>query len=257
MEMVAVAMVLGAGIGLLLGMLGGGGSILTVPALVYIMGVPVAQATGTSLAIVGTTAVAGAIRHHRAGRVALRAALPFGAVSVAGSVAGSLLGGRIPGDLLLALFAFVMIAAGLAMLRRQAVTIAESAERPAVPAVRVAAAGFGVGLLTGFFGVGGGFVIVPALTMVLGLNMATAIGTSLVVIAIASAAGLIIHVGAGAFDPAVTALFVVGGVAGIVAGSHVAGRLPERSLRTGFATLVFLLAAYLLVRNHAALGLFA
>lgn len=246
---------LGIVIGLSLGLLGGGGSILTVPALVYLVGVPVAQATGTSLAIVGATALIGASGHARAGRVALRPALGFGAASVAGAIAGSLAGKRVDGELLLSLFALVMIAAGIAMLRRRDPRI-QDAHVPVHP-LQVGTAGFATGLLTGFFGVGGGFVIVPALTMVLGLSMPVAVGTSLVVIAIASAAGLATHLGAGAIAVAVTVYFVLGGIAGTLVGSRLAGRVPERTLRRGFATLVFVLASYLLIRNHAAFGVLA
>jgi uncharacterized membrane protein YfcA len=242
---------LGLVIGLSLGLLGGGGSILTVPALVYVIGLPVAEATGTSLAIVGTTALIGAAGHYRAGRVDVRAALGFGLASMVGAVGGSLLGKRVDGELLLALFALLMIAAGLAMLRGKQTGAA--ARPPGDWALlRVGVAGLAVGVLTGFFGVGGGFVIVPALTLVLGLPMRLAIGTSLVVIALASAAGLVTHLGTGALDPLVTACFIAGGLAGALAGSRLAGIAPERTLRRGFAALVFVLAGYLLVRNHGA-----
>lgn len=256
METALLSLVLGTVIGLSLGMLGGGGSILTVPALVYLVGIPVGQATGTSLAIVGTTALVGAARHQRAGRVALRAALGFGAASVLGAILGSLLGKHVSGGLLLVLFAFLMLAAGVVMLRRRPGRTAGERQVAANP-VKVGLAGFAVGLLTGFFGVGGGFVIVPALTMVLGLPMATAIGTSLVVIAIASAAGFVTHLGAGALNVQVTLFFLLGGIAGSLAGVHLAGKLPESALRRGFALLVFALAGYLLFRNHAAVGVLA
>lgn len=176
---------------------------------------------------------------------------------MAGSVAGSLLGKRVAGDLLLVLFALVMVAAGVMMLRQRATADADLAGHPPVDPIRVGLAGVGVGLLTGFFGVGGGFVIVPALTMVLGLPMATAIGMSLVVIAMASAAGFVTHLGTGAIDLTVTLFFMLGGLAGSFTGSHLAGRLPERALRRGFAVLVFALAAYVLIRNHAAIGVLA
>lgn len=257
MTVALMSVFLGAVIGLSLGLLGGGGSILTVPALVYIIGLPVAEATGTSLAIVGVTAMIGAVGHYRAGRVATRQAFGFGGASIIGSVAGSLLSKHVDGQLLLALFAFLMIAAGLAMLRGRKATKRVAAPHGLSGLARVAGAGVGVGLLTGFFGVGGGFVIVPALTLIIGLPMAMAIGTSLVVIAIASAAGLATHLGAGALDPAVTGFFVLGGLIGTIAGSSLAGRVPEQFLRRGFATLVFILAAYLLMQNYAALSALA
>ena len=257
MNTALLSLVLGAVIGLSLGLLGGGGSILTVPALVYLIGIPVAEATGTSLAIVGATALVGALRHQRAGRVALRAALGFGAASVLGAIAGSLLGKHIAGGLLLVLFALLMLVAAGVMLRpRRSPTAGRERPVSAGP-LKVAAAGLAVGLLTGFFGVGGGFVIVPALTLVLGLPMATAIGTSLVVIALASAAGFLTHLGAGALNVPVTLFFLLGGVVGSLTGAQWAGRLPESTLRRSFALLVVALAGYLLVRNHAAVGVLA
>lgn len=257
MTMALLAVVLGLVIGLSLGLLGGGGSILTVPALVYLVGLPVEQATGTSLAIVGMTAVAGAAGHFRAGRVALRPALGFGVASVGGAVVGSLLGQRVDGHLLLLLFALLMIVAGLSMLRGRVAVTAAPAAHGVWSVVRVGAVGFGVGVLTGFFGVGGGFLIVPALTLVLGLSMRRAVGTSLVVIALASAAGLLTRLGAGGLDIGVTLLVVMGGLAGTLLGSHLAGSVPESRLRQSFAALVFALAAFLLVRNVGAIGVVA
>jgi uncharacterized membrane protein YfcA len=250
-ETALVSLALGAVIGLSLGLLGGGGSILTVPALVYVVGLPVAEATGTSLAIVGVTALVGAGRHLRAGRVDLHAALSFGAASMAGAVVGSVLGRGIEAALLLALFALLMIAAGAAMLRPARVDPMPSG-RGTRGVLQVALVGAAVGTVTGFFGVGGGFLIVPALVLVLGLPMRRAVGTSLVVIALASAAGLVTHLGVGAIDLPVTLLFVVGGVAGIVLGTRWAGAVPELALRRGFATLVFVLAVFLLLRNGPA-----
>jgi uncharacterized membrane protein YfcA len=251
-EAALVSLALGTVIGLSLGLLGGGGSILTVPALVYVVGLPVADATGTSLAIVGVTALVGAARHLRAGRVDLRAALSFGAASMAGAVVGSILGRGIDPALLLALFALLMGAAGAAMLRPARVDPAPPGHG-ARAVLQVALVGAAVGVVTGFFGVGGGFLIVPALVLVLGLPMRRAVGTSLVVIALASAAGLVTHLGVGAIDLPVTLLFVAGGVAGIVLGTRWAGAVPEMALRRGFATLVFVLAVFLLVRNGQAI----
>jgi uncharacterized membrane protein YfcA len=254
MESPLLSVALGLVIGLSLGLLGGGGSILTVPALVYLIGLPVEVATGTSLAIVGMTAVAGAIGHGRAGRVALRPAIGFALASIAGSVAGSLLGRQVDEQLLLVLFAVVMIAAGLSMLRQRHLAATPPAPQGGWSAVRVGAVGFGVGMLTGFFGVGGGFVIVPALTLVLGLSMPRAVGTSLVVIALAAAAGLLMRVDAGGLDLGVTLLVVTGGLAGTVAGSHLTGAIPELRLRQSFAALVLVLAAVLLVQNAGPIG---
>ena len=247
-----VSVLLGLLIGLALGLLGGGGSILTVPALVYVVGIPAAAATGTSLAIVGTTALVGAVRHMQAGRVNLQTALGFGMASMAGSVVGSMLGRDVAPELLLALFALLMVGAAAAMLWPP--RAAPSPASPGLPAlIRAAPAGLAVGVMTGFFGVGGGFLIVPALVLVVGLPMRQAVGTSLIVIALASAAGLVTHLGAGAIDLRVTGLFLAGGVLGMLTGARFAGRLPELTLRRAFALLVLALAGYLLVRNVSAL----
>ncbi len=136
----ALSAALGMGIGLSLGLLGGGGSILTVPALVYLVGLSAEQATGASLVIVGLTALAGAWRHGRAGRVALRAALPFAVAGIPGSLTGSLLSRGVRPDLLLALFALVMAAAGMAMWRRRGAQAADVLGRPRTALWQVLAA---------------------------------------------------------------------------------------------------------------------
>jgi uncharacterized membrane protein YfcA len=243
---------LGALIGLSLGLLGGGGSILTVPALVYVMGLSVPSATGTSLVIVGANALVGAAAHHRAGRGRWRTGLAFGGAGIAGALAGAWLNHRVPGPAVLFGFAVLMLVAAGAMLRPPP---APTTPRPQTPrsVAKLVATGLAVGTLTGFFGVGGGFLIVPALTLVLGLPMREAVATSLVAIAVTSAAGLAGHLRYGAIDPAVAGLFLVGGAAGVAAGARWAGIFPERRLRRWFAVLVAALALYLLYRNALAI----
>jgi uncharacterized protein len=243
--MLFIAVPAGLLIGLCLGALGGGGSILTVPVLVYLLHQPPHEATAGSLLIVGITAAAGMIAHLRAGRVRLGPGIAFGGLGVAGAYAGTRLSSGIRPSLLLSLFAGLMLAAAAAMLRRrrraacQHVPTAESTPAPheaagpddlgvasyrggAITAtldrraaevqtpvakqlpggtaairrgLKIAAAATGVGLLTGFFGVGGGFVIVPALVLALGFEMPVAVGTSLLVIAINSATALAARLG--------------------------------------------------------------
>lgn len=266
-QFVLSALFFGALIGLSLGLVGGGGSILTVPILVYAMGQPPHAAASSSLAIVGLNAMFGMTGHFRSGNVQLRTGFTFGALGIAGAVVGTWLNRQVPGQLLLVLFAVVMLIAAAAMLRRDtsggaSLTTASPVVRPGWP--KLIAAGTGVGLMTGFFGVGGGFVIVPALVLVLGLPMRLAIGTSLLVIAINSAAslaarmvavdttsganGVIRLVGAG-FDVRLTALFVLGGLAGIVLGVRLAGKFSHARLTKTFAVLIVLVAIYVLARS--------
>jgi uncharacterized membrane protein YfcA len=251
---VVLALVFGALIGLLLGLLGGGGSILTVPVLVYVMGQSVRLATGTSLAIVGLNALFGSLTHHRAGRVRWRLGLGFGAAGILGALAGTWLNALVRGETVLFLFAFVMLAAAAGMLRPIRAPKAGEAPPNHGPAyvLRLSLTGLAVGALTGFFGVGGGFLIVPALALVVGLPVREAMATSLVAIAVNSAAGLAGRLGLGGVDLVTTGLFAAGGFAGAAGGARWAGALPERALRRWFAYLVIALAVYLLYRNFGA-----
>lgn len=256
--MTAVLSVLfGIAIGLLLGLVGGGGSILTVPILVYAIGLGVHEATATSLAIVGATALAGAVPHAREGRVALRTALAFGGAGIAGAFAGTWANARVAGPVILLLFGALMlvVAARMAFGRTPrgngAGGSAGEARGFRWPAL---AAGLGVGAMTGFFGVGGGFLIVPALVLVLGFPMRLAVGTSLLVIAINSGAGVVAHLDSGGINLSVAAFFVGGGFAGATAGGRLAGRIDEAKLSRGFAILVAIVGVYLIARNAAALA---
>jgi len=247
MDHVALTMAFGVIVGLALGLVGGGGSILTVPILVYALGESVHLATSTSLAIVGANALIGAWDHGHAGRVRPRTALIVGGTGILGALAGTYLNHLAPGRAILVGFALLMLAAAAAMVRVRIDDRPERATRAGF-SPRVAAAGLAVGVLTGFFGVGGGFLIVPTLVLVLGLPMREAVGTSLLVIAINAAAALLGHLHGGV-DWGVTALFVSGGTAGSIAGSRLSGRIDERCLRLGFAGMVVLVALYILART--------
>lgn len=195
---VLLAVVFGSLIGLLLGLVGGGGSILTVPILVYVLDQGVHEATATSLVIVGATALIGAVPHARAGRVAIRTALLFGGSGIAGAFAGTALNARVSGPVILLLFGLLMLAVAARMAVGSRPVPGEVDDAPLIGfRWEVVASGLVVGVLTGFFGVGGGFLIVPALVLVLGLPMRLAVGTSLVVIAINAAAGIVAHLGSG------------------------------------------------------------
>jgi uncharacterized membrane protein YfcA len=246
---------LGALIGLLLGLVGGGGSILTVPSLVYVLGQDVHAATATSLVIVGFTALSGALPHARAGRVALPTALVFGGAGVAGAFAGTWLKARVSGAMILFLFGALMLVVAARMAFGRAPRSAAAASVPHRESWLAAiGAGLAVGAMTGFFGVGGGFLIVPALVLALGFPMRLAIGTSLVIIAINSAAGVAAHMGSGEIDLGLALFFVVGGFAGATIGGHLAGRINEAKLSRAFAVMVALVGLYLVVQNGAALA---
>lgn len=249
-----LAVAAGLLIGLSLGALGGGGSILAVPVLVYLLGQSPHQATAASLLVVGIAAVAGATAHARAGRVRLKEGAVFGILGIAGSFLGSRASAAVPADVLLAGFGVLMLAAAAAMItRRRARTHASSPDpdrdgdvpgkpEPGRPADRrpssggrhpllVATAATGVGLLTGFFGVGGGFVVIPALVLILGFDMPAAVGTSLVVIAINSAAALASRASHGglALDWMITGAFTAAAITGVRAGSGLAGSARSAS----------------------------
>lgn len=244
--MLALELLLGFAIGLSLGLLGGGGSILTVPALVYLIGQSPQTAVTTSLAIVGANSVLGASFHGAAGSLDWRVALVFGG---AGMPLAFLTGGLshfFPPALLLVAFALLMVVIGGLMLQQQKV----QAALPAKPSWwRVAASGAGIGALTGVLGVGGGFLIVPALVLLVGLPMQSAVGASLVVIAMNSVAGLLGHLSGAPLDWAVTLSFVVAGLGGTLLGARLAERLPAEQLRRAFGWFVLILAAFLLFDN--------
>jgi len=256
MTHVALSILLGALIGLSLGLVGGGGSILTVPVLVYTIGQPVQAATTTSLAIVGLNALIGMAGHARKHRVGFRTGLIFGVVGIGGALVGSWLNTFIPARLLLVLFALIMLIAAVAMLRRRGEPSETGKVHDGARSARewsmIAASGTVVGLMTGFFGVGGGFVIVPALVLVLGLSMRLAVGTSLLIIAINSAVSLAAHLRTGSLDLAITGLFVLGGLVGALVGVSLAGRVPPRRLTQIFAALIVVVAGYILYRTYRA-----
>ncbi len=245
--MTALALVLAVVIGLSLGLLGGGGSILAVPVLVYAAGLPPASAVPVSLAAVGATSLFAAAMHAREGRVDLRVALLFGGAGALGAAAGARITPLLSPPVLLLSFAVVMLVAGTRMLgvRRDEL---RDRPRPARPVV-TAAAGFAVGVLTGLLGIGGGFLAVPALVLVAGLPMPRAVGTSLVVIALNALGGLVSHAGHASFAAGPAVLFAGASIAGALGGSHLTGRVPPDRLRHAFGLLVLLVGAAVGARN--------
>lgn len=233
-------------LGLSLGFLGSGGSILAVPILVYLLGQEPKLAIAGSLAVVGAVALAGGIDAARRGVVAWRAVGLFGLAGIVGSGAGALLGARSPGAVQLALFGGVMLVAASGMLFRQAQEGVATA-RPKRPAMSLLLDGLLVGALTGYVGVGGGFLIVPALALLGGLPMVLATGTSLVIIALNATTGLAVHLVQqptllGALDWPVLGAIAAVGALGSLAGRRLAGRLDDRILRRAFAAALVVLA---------------
>ena len=250
----ALALLLSGMIGVSLGLMGGGGSILALPVLVYVAGIDPRTAVPMSLAIVGSTSLMAGLMHHRGGRVDRRVGAIFGIAGLPGAFIGARLTHLAPAPVLLILFGVLMLVVGGVMLLRSVRDPREgphARERPRIGAI--VAAGFGVGFLTGFLGVGGGFIIVPSLVLFAGLPMPTAVGTSLLVIALNCAAGLVGHLGEGGVPLRATAAFTGVAIVGGFLGERLASRLSPRALRRGFAVFVILLAFYILVRNLDAL----
>lgn len=239
--MLALTLLLAVLVGVTLGLLGGGGSILTVPLLVYVAGMETKEAIATSLLVVGVTSAVGAISHARARRVQWRTGLVFGVAGMAGAYAGGRVAELIPGQWLLIGFALIMVITALAMLRgRGEIDPTESSAH--LPTARIVLHGLIVGLVTGLVGAGGGFVIVPALALLGGLAMPVAIGTSLVVITMNSAAGLAGHLSSVTIDWPIAAMVTAAAVLGALLGGPLAGRIPPQTLRRLFGWFVLIMA---------------
>lgn len=253
-----LAIIYGLAVGVSLGLSGGGGSIFAVPLLVYGLRVPVTTALGLSLATVGLTAGLGAAMRLRNGEVEWRAAAIFAAAGMLTAPLGTLVGHQIPSALLLSAFAFLMLYVGLLMWRgRGAENVAPG---PCVRlaqgrllrgcVIRLSAAGIASGILSGLFGVGGGFIIVPALLYVTGMSIHRAVPTSLMVIALISISGVASHLVHGqTFPMPLTPLFLLGGLAGMLAGNGLRSRFGGPMLQRLFGAGMWAAAAYMLARN--------
>lgn len=231
-------------------MLGGGGSILTVPVLVYVLGYSVKTAIPMSLAVVGLTSVAGVVGHARAGTVHWRAALAFGPPAVVGAFGGAHLGLVVSPRLQLTIFAVIMLLAAGSMWFGQLLWMRGGAP-PGAPAPRplamVGILGAGVGLLTGLIGIGGGFLYVPALVLLAGLDMRAAVGTSLVLITLSAASGFARYSGAVALDWVAIGGFTALAFVGVWVGAGLVRHLSQQALRRGFALLVLVMGAVVLL----------
>ncbi len=236
-------------IGVSLGLLGSGGSILTVPILVYLVGQPEKLAIAGSLAIVGAVALAGALPAAARGQLDYRSVGWFGLPGMAGTLAGSWFAQLLPGLLQLTVFALVMLVAAVRMARPAAAQAPAPSSR-----TRLVSQGLAVGALTGIVGIGGGFLILPALVLLGGLSMHRAIGTSLAIIALNAGTGFAKHAwtltqSGQALDWQIIGLFTAIGAAGSLAGQRLAGRLPQQTLRRAFALLLVLMSGYILWRS--------
>ncbi|MEX0691935.1 MAG: sulfite exporter TauE/SafE family protein [Gemmatimonadales bacterium] len=245
--MILLGLALAALIGASLGLLGGGGSILTVPIFVYILGMAPKPAIAMSLAVVGTTAAVGTISHWRQGHVVWRVAVPFALVAMVGTFLGARLATLVTGTVQLVLFAVVMLAMAVAMLRDRSMDAIPGTRRGGMALIAIE--GLVVGVLTGLVGVGGGFLIVPALVLFARVPMKDAIGTSLFVIALKSFAGF-----AGYLDQVeVRWTFLAGfsavAILGVLAGSRLARHVPAARLKRAFAVFLLVMGSAILIER--------
>ncbi len=241
-------------IGLLLGLLGGGGSVLTVPVLIYLLNVEPKTAFATSLLVVGTTSLIAMLGHARAGRVCIRTGLVFGLAGMLGAYGGGRLAAFIPGGILLLLFATLMFGTAFAMLRNRraedSVTEKNAPLCPThLPVMAILFDGLLVGGMTGLVGAGGGFLIVPALNLLGGLRMHAAIGTSLLVIVMNSLAGLAGYIAHVHIDYHLAAVLTGFATLGSLIGGIFSNRIRANMLRRFFGLFVIGIACYLLSRE--------
>jgi uncharacterized membrane protein YfcA len=251
-----IAVFAGGIVGFLLGLIGGGGSVLAVPLLLYAVGVRDPHvAIGTSAFAVSLNAFANLAQHARAGNVKWPCAATFAASGIVGALIGSTIGKRIDGQHLLALFALVMAAVGVSMLRRRSGEGDPEVRMDARMAPRLIAAGLGAGLLSGFFGIGGGFLIVPGLIVASGMPILNAVASSLFSVGVFGLATASNYAFSGLVDWRIAVLFIAGGAFGGLVGMKLAMRLSSHRgvLIKLFALVLFAVAAYMLYRSAGSL----
>lgn len=239
MSALLVAVPFGIAIGLAVGMVGGGGAVLAVPVLVYVVGLDVHEATTVSLAVVAAAAATGATGQMRRGAVCWSSAAWFAAAAAAGSLLGAVANQAVGGAVLLFVFSGIMLLAARATWQRAGQPVAAGGGCPDARAKVLVPIGFAIGALTGLVGVGGGFLVVPALAVGLSFGMREAMGTSMVIVGIVSLCGLAAHLAVGgAMDWPVALVMGAATVAGALAGPHIADRVPLKTLGRGFAAMV-------------------
>lgn len=252
----AVLSVLSGGlVGLALGATGSGGSIIAIPLLVYLVGSTVQQATMMSLVVVAASASVGVYEHFKTGELRIRAASVFGLSGIPGSWLGVYGHRLVREELMLLLFGLVMVLAAVQMWRRSrqdrdrasGAVCVEQFPSSCVP--KVALIGLCVGVLTGFFGVGGGFIIVPVLTLALGFPLRVAMGTSLLIIATVAIGALFGHLRSGSIDVSLTSYLLIGGITGVLSGTKLGSVLSPQSLVRMFAALAGAIGVSLIIHN--------
>lgn len=254
--MLAAAIIPGVLIGAALGLLGGGGSVLTVPIFVYLLGFSPKEAIAMSLAVVGVTSAFGTASHWRAGNVNVRLAAVFGAVAMLGTLFGVRLARFVPGTTQLVIFGAVMLAAAVFMLRSRPPCDDEAAKASTESlgsVLKVMPGGLLVGLLTGIVGVGGGFLIVPALVL-MRMSLREAVGTSLLIITGTCVVGFLGYVGHVRLDWVAVALVAAGTLPGIAMGSYLHQFVPQSILRRGFAAFLVVIAVFIFIENLSPLS---
>jgi hypothetical protein len=256
--MAVIGLLLAALMGISLGLLGGGGSILAVPILKYALGFGAKEAIASSLAVVGATSLFGAASHWREGRVRLRTGLVFGLVAMAGAYLGAkYLAPFLSGATQLALFGVVMLVAAFFMFREggpaKDALGTEKGSLARTYLLLLFALGGAVGILTGLVGVGGGFLIVPALVLLAKVPMKEAVGTSLLVIALNSFAGFAGYLGEVSFQWGLMVLFAALAVAGSFAGTYLVRFVPQGALKRSFAVFLIIMAVFILYENRGAM----
>lgn len=245
----------GALVGFSLGLVGGGGSILAVPLMVYLVGVKNPHlAIGTSALAVAANAAIGLFNHARVGNVKWKCGLMFAGAGVIGALAGSTVGKAFDGQKLLFMFALVMILVGVLMLRRRGHEGNGHVVLDRSNGGKLAAYGLGTGLFSGFFGIGGGFLIVPGLIAATDMAMINAVGTSLISVTSFGLTTAFNYAASGLVDWSLAGVFILGGVVGSLAGTRVAKKLSSSGqLVTVFAVLIFAVAAYMLYKSGLAI----
>jgi uncharacterized membrane protein YfcA len=252
----AAAIVPGVLIGAALGLLGGGGSVLTVPIFVYVLGFSPKEAIAMSLAVVAATSAFGTATHWRAGNVNVRIATLFGGVAMLGTLVGVRLARFVPGTTQLLIFGAVMLAAAVLMLRGRPPSDDESATpspQPLVSLLKAVPGSLLVGSLTGVVGVGGGFLIVPALVL-MRMSLREAVGTSLLIITGTCVVGFLGYLGHVSLDWVAVAFVAGGTLPGIALGSYLHQFVAQSILRRGFAVFLVVMAAFIFIQNMGALS---
>ena len=242
-------------IGLLLGATGGGGSLIAIPLLVYVVGIPVQNATAMSLVVVGYSALFGAWQSSRSGEVRGLAAVLFSSTGMIGAWIGAQGHRLVQSEIILLFFGMLMIGISIATWRRSLIKPEAEQEKGCAQqfstgcTIKAVSIGFAVGLLTGFFGIGGGFIIVPALLFVMGFPLRMAVGTSLLIISLTSLGGIVGHLSVTRIDIVITALVIGGSLLGILGGGYLARVVSGSTLTKAFATVAGLTGLFVVLDN--------